>query len=357
MKIKTIIIIVLLVFAMVLIPSCWDSDDTNDLNPDEDGLTPEPTPIPDWISDFDDYDGPKLRFCHLGLGMFREFLIGADRSILQRPLYVEYFRESPNGEMILRLVVDHGHDDEMIQEESLAFGLPRNFIDLDFLRAYGSTQGVERVLAANGVTASVYEYVFVAHILQEENDIPLVLVAYTDTETYFIALERIETGNAYTIYTHAQFSEKYGFHGGHLFVNGEWVALPANTMTFENLHMMAPLRAILEALGCTIEITADLVETDAPSGESPQLVMFFAKNDHRFSLEITEGFPNVRDMRTGLYGNHVIPWTSMPFEIRPFATLQDFEFFVDETTLRNFLELIDATVIVDYNDRTVSVTG
>ena len=319
---------------------------------------PEREPTADEL-EFLNYDGPEMIMYHIFPHTFRELIETTNRDLMLEVEQVVHYRPSEHEDMLLRFMLIHEPAETLIfRDEAIAYGILGLTIDLELFKTFSSTVGIEHILRENGINNSVTDYIFFSHELYVEQGVPPTVMVYTENGVYFISIERTDGVLLYHVYTHSEYFEKYRMHDGELIVDGRTIPLPAETLTFENMQMLAPLRVILEAIGCDIRIESDEDHFDEIfryGGDNLNIAMFFSKHGRDFALEIQRWAPGIIDFATGYYLNYVFPQDHLHFIHGRYDTKEDFEFYVDEIVLRYILELVDATVEVDYENRIVTV--
>ena len=310
--------------------------------------------------EFLNYDGPEMIMYHIWSDTFRELIETADRNLSPEPEQVVHYRPSGQEDMLLRFMIIAEGEGGFFRDESMSYGVPGLTIDTTLFETFSSAAGVENILDDNGVSEPVTDYFIFVHELYFEQRIPPTVVAYTENNVYFIVIEMTDGKTLDQVYTHSEYREKYRVYDGELIVNEIPVPVPTDILTFEYKQMFAPLRLILEAINCDVRVESEIIDFGdifTYGLEELNITMFFSRNGKNYALEIERWAPTFRDLKTGYWLFDVIPEDHMHFVHGRYKTTEDFEFYVDETVLRNVLELVDATLEIDYDKRRVEVTS
>jgi len=328
--------------------------ETAAVDPLPERAAPAPLPMPDIERhpEYYDYDGPELKLFCVSSDVFRAFIETVDISIMHETKDILFFHSPESEEHLVRWLFSYDHGGwEIMKDQSVSYGFHSMVADRTLVESYASAQGLERILGINGIDCKVEDSFMFYHWLHEANGIPAAVVAYTDAGVYFMEVKQLDGLNVHTVFSHAEYYEKYRLHKGALSVNDKMTELGA--LTFEGIRMMMPLSALFESLGYGVSEGSDMVSLQ-PAPGSPvdveRVSTTFEKNGGGLVLELTGGVPSIRRIGS-LAHDDVIPYTAAPFEIT------EDDFFVDEPTLRNILSLVGASVTVDYNTREVRVAG
>jgi len=213
MKMRLLLFFALMLAALLLSSACDSQEEEHDIVfdpvPIEEGPEPlGPMPIQEWAAHFGvEEGGPIITVYFMSLPQFRDFVESADRSLLYGLREVDIYRTAFKDELVIRAFLDHMAGDELIEEHSMGFDLPGAVMDFAFLQRYGSVQCVEEIMLEQGISRIVEDFFIISRRHEEQNDIPLSLVAYTDSEVYFIELYQFGAELDCTVFTHAEFIE------------------------------------------------------------------------------------------------------------------------------------------------------